>query len=83
MTNEQMQEKFKSLSNMLNNLKLEKAKAEANLETLTNQKSSALDSLQVIANVNTVEEAEEALVTIKQELMSLAEQAEAILHANE
>lgn len=83
MTNEQLQEKFKSLSDVLNNLKLEKAKAEANLETLAAQKATALEQLKIYTNTETVEEAKEMLVSIKKELMSLAEQAEAILDENE
>lgn len=83
MTSEQLQEKFKGLSDILNNLKLEKAKAEANLETLVYEKTNSLNQLKVLTNVETIEKAEEKLIELKQQLIVLAEQAEAILDANE
>lgn len=80
MNSNELQTKFKNLSDGLGNLRLEKAKLEANLDTLIKQKDTAFNKIKELANVSSIEEAEEKLVKLKTKLEELAEEAEELLN---
>ena len=80
MNSNELQTKFKNLSDGLGNLRLEKAKLEANLDTLIKQKDTAFNKIKELANVSSIEEAEEKLVKLKTKLDELAEEAEELLN---
>lgn len=80
MTNTELQAKFKQLTDSVNHFKLEKAKAEANLENLAKQRDQALEKIKTLANVKTVEEAELKLQKLKEKLNVLSSEAEALLN---
>jgi len=80
MNSNELQTKFKNLSDGLGNLRLEKAKLEANLDTLIKQKDTAFNKIKELANVSSIEEAEEKLVKLKTKLDELAKEAEELLN---
>lgn len=80
MNSNELQTKFKNLSDGLGNLRLEKAKLEANLDTLIKQKDTAFNKIKELANVSSIEEAEEKLVKLKTKLEELAKEAEELLN---
>ena len=80
MNSNELQTKFKNLSDGLGNLRLEKAKLEANLDTLIKQKDTAFNKIKELANVSSIEEAEEKLTKLKTKLEELAKEAEELLN---
>lgn len=80
MNSNELQTKFKNLSDGLGNLRLEKAKLEANLDTLIKQKDTAFNKIKELANVSSIEEAEEKLTKLKTKLDELAKEAEELLN---
>lgn len=80
MNSNELQTKFKNLSDGLGNLRLEKAKLEANLDTLIKQKDTAFNKIKELANVSSIEEAEEKLTKLKTKLDDLAKEAEELLN---
>jgi hypothetical protein len=80
MNTNELQIKYKNLSDALNNLKIEKAKAEAQLDNILIQKEEAFNEIKNIAKVNSVSEAEEKLEKVKLKLEELAKEAAEILN---
>lgn len=75
-----LQTKFKNISDELDRLNLQKAKAEANLETLEKEKQKVHEEIKELANANSVEEAKEKLTKLKEKLNTLSKEAEAVLN---
>lgn len=80
MTSYDLQIKYKNLSDRLNNLALEKAKAEAQLDQLLEQKEKTFNDIKSIAKVETLEEAEIKLAKLQEKLTGLFAEAEALLN---
>jgi len=82
MSSNDLQQRFQSISDEIENLNLQKARVEANLETIAKEKEILRQQIIELANVNTVEEAENVLIKLKEKLDMLSKEAEAILNAN-
>lgn len=80
MDNINLQAKFKSLTDNLNNLELEKAKLETQLDSILEQKEIAFNEIKMLAKVETLEEAEDKLQKLKTRLEQLAIEAETLLN---
>jgi len=80
MTSYDLQIKYKNLSDRLNNLALEKAKAEAQLDQLLEQKEKTFNDIKSIAKVETLEEAEAKLTKLQKKLTDLFTEAEALFN---
>lgn len=80
MSSNDLQIKFQNLSDDIENLNLQKAKVEANLETLAKEKESLRQQIIELANVNTIEEAEDRLLKLREKMQELSKEAEAILN---
>ena len=82
MSNNDLQQRFQSISDEIESLNLQKARAEANLETMAKEKESLRQQIIELANTNTIEEAEDKLLKLKEKLQMLSKEAEAILNAS-
>lgn len=80
MSNQDLQQRFQSLSNEIEGLNLQKAKAEANMENLTVEKDKVENQILELANAKTIEEAKQKLEKLQQKLESLEAEAEAVLN---
>jgi chromosome segregation ATPase len=80
MDNINLQAKFKSLTDNLNSLELEKAKLETQLDSILEQKENAFNEIKSLAKVENLEEAEDKLKKLKARLEQLATEAEALLN---
>jgi chromosome segregation ATPase len=74
-----LQKKYNDLTERLNKKKLEKAKYETRLETLEKQQSDTLAEIKKLANVETVEEAENKLKAIDNKISIVSAEAEELL----
>jgi chromosome segregation ATPase len=80
MDNINLQAKFKSLTDNLNSLELEKAKLETQLDSILEQKENAFNEIKSLAKVENLEEAEDKLKKLKARLEQLATEAETLLN---
>ena len=80
MDNINLQAKFKSLTDNLNSLELEKAKLETQLDSILEQKENAFNEIKSLAKVENLEEAENKLKKLKARLEQLATEAETLLN---
>jgi chromosome segregation ATPase len=75
-----LQKRFKELTDSLNELKLEEARAESQLDSIIEKKDLALKNIKALANVSTLEEAEEKLNKLQERLNVMLNEAEELLN---
>lgn len=79
MNSKELQSKYNNLKEELSELTLNKAKAEANLESLSNTQKEIKEELKKLSGTDNIEEAKKKLEALEKKLSDLVEKAEGIL----
>ena len=79
MGSKELQTKYNNLKEELSELTVKKAKAEANLDSVSETQSSIKKELKALSGTDNIEEAKKKLDALESKLSVLIEKAEAIL----
>jgi hypothetical protein len=80
MNNKELQEKYNSLADKLEKLKVDKVKLQTTIEALDTKKDKLESEIKEIAKVDTIEAAKEKLELVKNTLDQLIQKAEALVN---
>jgi len=82
MNSKELQNKYNDLKDELDGLKIEKAKAETTLESLSKEKAGLLKELKELAGTEDITEAKAKLEKLNNKLSGLVKEAEEIINGN-
>lgn len=77
--NTELQREYQNLKARLDRLKTDKTREEVLVESLKEQRDKALDEIKLLANVETIGEAEEKLATVDSRIEELLAEAQELI----
>ena len=83
MDSKELQQKFNSLKEELESLKLKKARAETQLESLEESKETTFNTLKTMTKVDTIEEVKKIHEKLKVKIEELVTEAEGLLEESD